>query len=144
MNKKTLIMASVFSLLVLTSCSPSLQQTKPAQAREQTPTASAPVIEEESVSQKEIKEITVIGTEFGFTPSTINLKTGDRAKIIFKNDGQYNHDFVIENLGLATKIIQAGEQEVLEFDATKAGTYTIYCSVGTHRSSGMEGKLIIE
>ncbi|KRT67293.1 MAG: hypothetical protein XU08_C0004G0001, partial [candidate division WWE3 bacterium CSP1-7] len=32
----------------------------------------------------------------------------------------------------------------IEFDATTAGTYEIYCAVAGHRESGMVGTLVVE
>src|SRR3989344_1759490 len=39
-----------------------------------------------------VKEFTITGDNFSFTPSTITVKKGDRVKITFKNNKGY-HDF---------------------------------------------------
>jgi len=90
-----------------------------------------------------VKEFTITGDNFSFTPSTITVKKGDRVKITFKNNKGY-HDFVIDEFGVATKQAQAPATEVLEFTADKVGSFEYYCSVGTHRSMGMKGVLKIE
>lgn len=90
-----------------------------------------------------VKEFTVIGSSYLFDPSTITVNHGDKVKITFKNSGGM-HDWRIDELGVATKKIKAGEEEVLEFTADKAGTFEYYCSVGEHRAKGMKGTLIVQ
>ncbi len=90
-----------------------------------------------------LKEFTVSGKNFSFTPSTITVDQGDRVKITFKNTGGF-HDFVINGYGVATKQAQAPFEEVLEFTADKAGSFEYYCSVGSHRAMGMKGILVVQ
>ena len=87
-----------------------------------------------------VKEFTVAGQNFSFTPSSITVKKGDRVKITFKNTSGF-HDFKIDEFGAATKQAQAPYEEVLEFTADKVGSFEYYCSVGTHRAVGMKGTL---
>lgn len=47
-------------------------------------------------------------------------------------------------LGINTAILQAGQQETVQFVADKTGTFEYYCSVGNHRQMGMRGNLIVE
>ncbi len=89
------------------------------------------------------KSFTVTGQNFSFTPSTITVNKGDTVKITFKNTQGF-HDFKIDEFGAATKQAQAPDTEVLEFVATKSGSFEYYCSVGSHRSMGMKGTLIVK
>ncbi len=89
------------------------------------------------------KEFTVTGQNFSFAPNTISVKKGDKVKITFKN-ANGNHDFRIDEFGVNSGIIKAGEQKTIEFTADKAGTFEYYCSVGTHRAMGMKGTLKVE
>nr|MBP9748514.1 cytochrome C oxidase subunit II [Candidatus Paceibacterota bacterium] len=73
----------------------------------------------------------------------ISVKKGDKVKIIFKNSAGF-HDLVIDEYGVATKQAQAPDTEVLEFTATKTGSFEYYCSVGSHRAMGMVGILTVE
>jgi plastocyanin len=107
--------------------------TPTAPKEEVTPTPGAPV-----------KEITVVGTEFSFNPSSITLSAGERVKIIFKNEGKAPHNLVIQGLGIGTRTIGGGQTDTIEFTAPSSGTYTFYCSVPGHRSAGMEGKLEVK
>lgn len=109
----------------------------------------APIATTEStVSQTtdgEVLEILVEGEEFSYSPSTLKIKAGQKVKIFFKNVGEMDHDLVIEELGVRTKEIKSGEEDVLEFVAPiTPGALTYYCSVGEHRAKGMEGTITVE
>jgi len=93
---------------------------------------------------QEIKEFTVTAREFGFDPKTINIKSGDKIRIVLNNIGTAPHNLMIEGLDIGTKTISNGNSDVLEFLAPSAGDYTFFCAVGNHRGSGMEGKLMVE
>lgn len=94
-------------------------------------------------TESAVKEFTVEGTSFKFTPATMTVKEGDKVRIVFKNTGGL-HDFVIDEFNVATKQINGGEEETVEFVASKSGTYEYYCSVGKHRQMGMKGTLTVE
>lgn len=106
----------------------------------ETPTASPSTTMTESGN---VKEFIVTGSPFKFVPATITVKKGDTVKITFKNLGG-THDFVIDELGVKTKTLPAGGEEVVQFVASKAGTFEYYCSVGNHRAMGMVGKITVE
>ena len=61
-----------------------------------------------------------------------------------KNPSALPHDVAIEGNGVDVKgktVTQGGTSTV---SATlKAGTYTFYCSVDSHRQAGMEGTLTV-
>ena len=90
-----------------------------------------------------VKEFTVSGSNFAFAPSTMSVNKGDKVRITFKNI-EGNHDLKIDELGVNTGIIKAGEQKVVEFVATKSGSFEYYCSVGSHRAMGMKGTLTVK
>ena len=91
-----------------------------------------------------VTKVTVVGSEFAFSPSILNFKAGEQVEITFKNDGKYPHNFVIRETGTSTKIINNGETEVLSFTAPKAGSYSFYCSVAGHEDAGMKGTLTVQ
>jgi len=132
----------------------------PEQAMEVTPSPTVSVMEEkasESINEAEIKDgkgdgamtqvetksFTVVGTDFDFDLKEIKVKKGDKVKIIFKNSAGF-HDWKIDEFNSATKKLQAGQEDTIEFIADKAGTFEYYCSVGSHRAKGMKGNLIVE
>ena len=94
-------------------------------------------------TEKNTQEFTVTGSNFKFEPSEIKVKTGERIKITFK-PREGSHDFIIDELNVATKKIGANGFETVEFTVDKAGQFTYYCSVANHRAMGMKGTLIVE
>src|SRR4051812_1936782 len=55
-----------------------------------------------STATSKVKEFTVTGQNFSFTPSTISVKKGDKVKIIFKN-GDGFHNLIIDEFNVKTK-----------------------------------------
>ena len=90
-----------------------------------------------------VKEFTVTGSSFKFSPNTITLKKGDTVRINFKSQGSL-HNLVIDGLDVATSELGEGEEEEVEFVADKSGTFDYYCSIGNHRVMGMVGKLVVQ
>lgn len=105
----------------------------------QTPTANHPTVPIDTV----VKEFTVTGQNYSFTPSTLRVQKGDKVKIVFKNSGGF-HDFRIDEFGAATRRINNGEQDTIIFTADKVGPFEFYCSVGNHRQMGMKGTLMVQ
>ena len=89
----------------------------------------------------EIREIVVEGDEFSFSPASITVAEGEKVRLTFNNIGKTPHNFIVDELGISTETIQGGSSDTIEFTAVKSGTFSFYCSVGNHRSLGMEGKL---
>jgi plastocyanin len=102
--------------------------------------ADGAVVEE---SDANVKVVVVEGNKFRFSPAEIRVKKGQTVRIVFKSVDML-HDFVIDELEVATNQIGAGEEEEIEFVADRVGTFEYYCSVGKHRANGMVGKLIVE
>ncbi|MEK7567767.1 MAG: plastocyanin/azurin family copper-binding protein [Patescibacteria group bacterium] len=89
------------------------------------------------------KTFIVNGSSFAFDPKTIEVNKGDKVKIIFKNTGG-KHDWKIDEFNATTKIINGGEEDIVEFIADKTGSFEYYCSVGSHRAMGMKGTLVVK
>ena len=91
-----------------------------------------------------LKEITVVGTEFSFNPSSISVQAGEKVRIIFNNLGGTVHNLTIEGLGIGTKTIDPGKTDAIEFTSPAAGNYNFFCSIPGHKAAGMAGTLIAE
>lgn len=91
-----------------------------------------------------VKEFAVDGYEFRFEPKDIKVKKGDKVKITFKNEGQYGHNLVIQDLNVKTNVIKKEESETIEFTASETGTFEIICSLPGHKDRGMVGSLVVE
>ncbi len=89
------------------------------------------------------KTFTINGNNFAFDVKTMEVSKGDKVKIIFKNTSG-KHDWKIDEFNAATKILNGGEEETIEFIADKTGSFEYYCSVGSHRAMGMKGNLIVK
>ncbi len=90
-----------------------------------------------------VKEFTVTGQNFSFTPNVINVNKGDVVKITFKN-AQGFHDFRLDDFKVATTQMQTGGEGTVTFVADKTGSFQYYCSVGQHRANGMWGTLTVK
>lgn len=89
------------------------------------------------------KTFEIKGLNYAFDVKEIRVKLNDKVKINFTNT-EGMHNFIIDELGIKTDVIKAGETESAEFVADKTGTFQYYCSVGQHRANGMWGNLIVE
>jgi uncharacterized cupredoxin-like copper-binding protein len=90
------------------------------------------------------KTIEVQETEFKIALPVTTLSQGGEYTFVVHNAGQTEHDFVVEGPKLTggnrTSVIAPGGEAKLTV-ALAAGSYTVYCSVDSHRQSGMVAKL---
>lgn len=89
--------------------------------------------------------VTFTETEFKIDTASTNLKAGSYTFDV-ENKGQFTHDLHIatpdgSEIG-ATSVIQPGGSATLQV-TLKAGTYTIWCAVDSHRARGMQGTLTV-
>lgn len=91
-----------------------------------------------------VSDITVEGTEYQFSPSTIVAKLGKTLTINFKNTGKMPHDFAIKELKVATKVLQPGQSETITVTPKDRGMFMIECTVPGHAAKGMRGLLMIQ
>lgn len=117
------------------------------QITQPSPEITAAVVEEEAsetlTEPATVKEFNIEGKSFEFSQTELRVKKGDQVRINFNNT-QGVHDLTIDELNVATKIIQVGQSDTVEFVADETGVFEFYCSVGNHRQLGMVGKLIVE
>ncbi|HJX59293.1 hypothetical protein A2V61_00515 [Candidatus Woesebacteria bacterium RBG_19FT_COMBO_47_8] len=102
---------------------------------------STPSSETGAGSQEPFREVSIVASEYSFTPSVITVKKGERVRLTFKNSGRFPHNFTIEGMGVTTKTLAAGEVDAVEFTASQVGTFSFYCSVDGHKDLGMDGTL---
>lgn len=149
MNKNLIIGVIVIAVIALGAAfimkSAPSQDTQPGQSQEAVEPSGAMEDSDAtgSAMSDEVREFIVTGSPFKFDVKEIKVKQGDKVKITFKN-AQGTHDFVIDEFDVRTSVIQAGEEESIEFTADEAGSFEYYCSVANHRAQGMFGTLIVE
>jgi cytochrome c oxidase subunit 2 len=76
----------------------------------------------------EIKEFTIAAYQFGFEPSNIDVKKGDRVKLTFISR-DVDHGVYIPDFERSVPRFVQGEQKSVEFVANKTGTFPYMCSV---------------
>jgi uncharacterized cupredoxin-like copper-binding protein len=117
-------------------------------------------------SSKPSTDITVGMTDFAYSSPAITIPAGRPVTLTVKNEGQVEHDFVVETIDVTTKIIQdngsnahhahgseqvydlhisarPGEASIIEFTAWETGTYKVLCTVEGHEEAGMIGELTV-
>ncbi len=91
--------------------------------------------------------ITVTMTEYKFTPSNLELKSGN-ATFYLVNSGGQQHDMVIADakgkVMARSELVSAGDTSNFVVTELPAGTYGIYCDVPGHKESGMVGTLKVD
>ncbi len=85
------------------------------------------------------RTIEMTGDQFRFSPDRITVSEGEGVAIRLTSE-DLEHDFVIDEFD-AHVGAKAGETATGGFTASRAGTYTFYCSVPGHREAGMTGTL---
>src|SRR5690242_12598986 len=85
-----------------------------------------------SPSAAQTQNVTITGTEFSFSPSTITAKVGQPLSITFKNNGTYPHNLTITDLGVKTQTIQPGSSDTITFTPSKTGSFSFKCTVDSH------------
>lgn len=94
-------------------------------------------------SATDAKVYEISGKNFSFDIKEIRVQKNDTVIIKFTSTDGF-HDFVIDEFDARTEKIKTGDTTSVTFIANKTGTFEYYCSVGSHRVSGMTGKIIVE
>lgn len=87
--------------------------------------------------------IDITGKNFEFSQKEIRVKKDATVVINFTSTDGF-HDWVLDEFSAATAKVSTGGTTSVTFVADKVGTFEYYCSVGTHRTQGMVGKIIVE
>ncbi len=100
-----------------------------------------------SSSGSSVQTVTFHESEFKIDPATKTLKAGTYTVEVI-NDGTFPHDLWISQQGSndalakTTVMTSQGQKASFQIDL-KAGTYTIWCAVDSHRARGMEGTITV-
>ena len=76
-----------------------------------------------------------------FYPETITIPSGKTITLILKNEGQKEHTFTVEKLGIDAEV-QPGKEKTITVKPQNPGTYELICRY--HFNSGMVGKVIVK
>ena len=93
-----------------------------------------------SVEAKGTKTIRVKVSKDGYTPSSVDIKKGEKVRLIFKRIDTQNcgGEVVIKSLNIR-KTLPLNKNVTIEFTPTEAGEITFSCGMGM-----MKGKLIVQ
>lgn len=84
----------------------------------------------------QLADITIEATEFQFSPSNLELNSGQPYRFTLKNTGKVEHDFEI--IGTAIHVhSKPGETEIVEMAIDKPGVYKAVCTLPGHQEAGM-------
>lgn len=90
-----------------------------------------------------IAPIQIHTIDIAFDPKAFTIPAKTNVQVIVTNKGVLQHDFTIDALKIATKLLNGGESETVTINAA-AGEYQYYCSVPGHKEAGMVGKLTVK
>ncbi len=88
-------------------------------------------------------EIQIYTEDIKFDPKEFTIPADKDVKVKVTNKGVLQHNFTIDELKIATKLLNGGESETVTIKA-KAGEYQYYCTVPGHKEAGMVGKLTVK
>jgi plastocyanin len=93
-----------------------------------------------SAAPKATYKLSADKSKLKFNKSTIRAKAG-KVTLSMSNPSSIGHNIAIKGKSKGKVVTKGGTSKV---SATlKKGTYTFYCSVGSHEKAGMKGKLIV-
>ena len=91
--------------------------------------------------QGQLREFTVVGDRYAFSPSTIDVNRGDVVKVTFTAK-DIAHSFTIDGPYRISKRAGAGQSVTFEFRADTPGDHPIYCNLSADpKCKDMKGNL---
>ena len=92
--------------------------------------------------QGQVREFTVSGDHYGFSPASIPVNKNDLVKIAF-TARDIAHSFTIDDYRIV-KRAGAGQTVTFEFRADRSGTFTFYCNLSAdEKCKNMKGTLTV-
>jgi nitrosocyanin len=96
----------------------------------------------EGQDQGQVREFTVSGNGFAFTPSALAVNKNDLVKITFTAQ-DIAHSFTIDDYRIV-KRAGAGQTVTFEFRADRTGPFTFYCNLSQDaKCKDMKGTLTV-
>ena len=124
--RKINVFLAILTILVLVSCTASTPPTPPV--------SNPPV--------SGVHEIKVTARNWEFEPSTIEVKKGEKVKLLVTST-DVPHGLAIPEYGINERL-DPGKTVTVEFTAEKAGEFTAFCSVRCGAGhSKMRGKIVV-
>ena len=91
----------------------------------------------------QVREITISGDQYAFSPARIEVQKDDLVQIKFSAK-DIAHSFTVDVPYRISKRAGAGQSVVFEFRADEAGRFTYYCNLTQDdRCKQMKGELVV-
>ena len=92
--------------------------------------------------QGQVREFTVEGNQFAFSPARIEVQKDDLVKVTF-TARDMAHSFTLDEYRIS-KRVPAGGSTTFEFQADRAGTFAFYCGLsGDPGHKMMRGEFVV-
>ena len=140
MNKNLLIGLSVMTLVIIVG-SYLNRGSKPVIVK---PNNTSLTSNDQQLDSGEVQRIEIVAKDFSLTPSKVKVKKGDKVKIVFKNEGSFDHNFRINILNVVIDRVPVGGTEEITFSADRVGEFEFECTVSGHKDLGMQGSITVE
>jgi plastocyanin len=93
--------------------------------------------------QGQVREFSVTGNQFAFSPARLEVQKDDLVKITFTAQDMA-HSFTVDDPYRIAKRAGSGGSVTFEFRADQAGTFAIYCNLTQdERCKQMRGELVV-
>jgi heme/copper-type cytochrome/quinol oxidase subunit 2 len=94
-------------------------------------------------SRGQVREVTITGDQFAFSPARIEVQKDDLVQVRFSAK-DIAHSFTVDLPYRISKRAGAGQSVVFEFRADEAGRFTFYCNLTQdERCKQMKGELVV-
>jgi heme/copper-type cytochrome/quinol oxidase subunit 2 len=91
----------------------------------------------------QVREITIVGDQFAFSPARIDVQKDDLVRVKFTAQ-DVAHSFTIDVPYRISKRATGGQSVVFEFRADETGRFTYYCNLTQDdRCRQMKGELVV-
>ena len=92
--------------------------------------------------QGQVREFTIAGSNYAFSPASIQVNRNDLVKITFTAQ-DLAHSFALDDYRIV-KRANAGQTVTFEFRADRSGTFTFYCNLSQDaKCKDMHGTLTV-
>jgi heme/copper-type cytochrome/quinol oxidase subunit 2 len=96
-----------------------------------------------ATASRQVREVSVVGDQFAFTPSRIEVQKDDVVQVTFTAK-DLAHSFTIDVPYRISKRASPGQSVVFEFRADEAGRFRFYCNLTQdERCRKMTGELVV-
>ncbi len=89
-------------------------------------------------SESDYREFTIAAKDSGFEPSTLTVKKGEKVRLIITAT-DCEHEFRLQAFDIL-QALKKGDPEIIEFTASKSGTFefksSVYCGKGHGKMRG--------